>query len=88
MRKAAEMITIITGCYLGFFFLFFSCDHQLLLTLFPPEYSEPKEVSSSAPVEEPSWSLSLLFLNRSGRLGPLTSWKKEGGTVLHCAFAD
>ncbi len=56
---------------------FFFCDHRLLLTLFPPEYSEPKDVSSSAPVEEPSWSLSLLFLKRFGRLGPLKSWKKK-----------
>lgn len=44
---------------------------KILLTLFPPEYSEPKEVSSSAPVEDPSWSLSLYLLNRFGRLGPL-----------------
>lgn len=61
----------VTGCH------FFFSDYQLLLTLFPPEYSEPKDVSSSAPVEEPSWSLSLLLLNRFGRLGPLKSWRKE-----------
>lgn len=65
------MITIVcvftTGSDLGIFKNYY----QLLLTLFPPEYSEPKEVSSSAPVEDPSWSLSLLFLNRFGRLGPL-----------------
>lgn len=58
---------------------------QMLLTLHPPEYSELKEVSSSAPVEEPSWSLSLLFLNRFGRLGPLESYKKREGS-FYCAF--
>lgn len=63
-------ISTATGCLLVNIFF--------LLTLFPPEYSEPKEVSSSAPVEEPSWSLSLLLLNRFGRLGPLQSWKEEG----------
>lgn len=59
---------------------------QLLLTLHPPEYSEPKEVSSSAPVEEPSWSLSLLFLNRFGRLGTLESYKKEKEGLFYCAL--
>lgn len=64
---------------MGFFF-------QLLLTLHPPEYSEPKDVSSSAPVDEPSWSLSLLFLNRFGRLGTLESYKKEKEALFYCAL--
>lgn len=57
--------------------------HELLLTLFPSEYSELNDVSSSAPVEEPSWSLSLLFLNRFGRLGQLKSWKKKEGHLFN-----
>lgn len=43
-------------------------------TLFPPEYSK---ASSSAPVDDPSWSLSLLLLNRLGRLGPLRSCRSK-----------
>lgn len=58
--------------------IFEKSKHQVWLTLCPPECSELKEVSSSAPVEEPSWSLSLLFLNRFGRLGTLKSCTKKG----------
>lgn len=72
------------GDFIQFFFFF--NENQLWLTLFPSEYSEPNEVSSSAPVEEPSWSLSLLFLNRFGRLGTLKSCTKKESRFLYSAF--
>lgn len=69
----------------GDFILLFFNENPLWLTLFPPEYSEPNEVSSSAPVDEPSWSLSLLFLNRFGRLGTLKSCTKKESHFLYSA---
>lgn len=62
------------------------------LTLFPHEYSEPRERSSSAPDEALLWSSFRLFLNRLVRLGPLVSFEERGcvcwNIVYFCSFSS